>query len=92
MKPVPIPAKYPYLYAGSWVLKGWGQGQPKMTLGLPMLITTNIHSKSTSSLIAMKVPSVAEPFKLKYQLMPLRPPNVQLSTGMDPYVQRDEKM
>ena len=36
----PVPAKYPYPYVGSWVLKGTGQGHPKMTLGLPVLITT----------------------------------------------------
>jgi len=40
MKPIPVPAKYLYPYVGSWVLKGKGRGQPKMTLGLPMLITT----------------------------------------------------
>ena len=45
MKPVPLPAKYPYPYVGSWVLKGTGQGHPKMTLGLPMLITTEARSK-----------------------------------------------
>jgi hypothetical protein len=42
MKPVPVPAKYLYPYVGSQVLKGTGQGQPKMTLGLPVLIT--IHN------------------------------------------------
>jgi len=36
----PVPAKYPYPYAGSQVLKGTGQGHPKMTLGLPVLITS----------------------------------------------------
>ena len=40
-KPVPIPAKYPYLYAGWRVLKGKGRGQPKMTPGLPALITND---------------------------------------------------
>jgi len=32
-KPIPIPTKYLYLYAGSQVLKGMGRGHPKMTLG-----------------------------------------------------------
>ena len=40
-KPIPIPTKYPYPYVGWQVLKGKGQGQPKMTLGLPMLITND---------------------------------------------------
>ena len=40
---------YLYPYAGSWVLKGMGWGHPKMTPGLPMLITS-----------AEKVPSTGE--------------------------------
>jgi len=42
--PIPVPAKYLYPYVGSWVLKGWGQGQPKMTPGLPVLITNNFQA------------------------------------------------
>ena len=35
------PSRNTYPYVGSQVLKGMGQGHPKMTLGLPVLITTS---------------------------------------------------
>ena len=50
-KPSPIPAKYPYPYTGSRVLTGRGRGQPKMTRGLPVLITTAPRIFPTYSLI-----------------------------------------
>lgn len=34
--------------------------------------------------IATNVPSMTEPFRLKYQLMPLRAPDVQSSAGVNP--------
>lgn len=39
---------------------------------------------ATGALIATNVPSMTEPFRLKYQLMPLRAPDVQSSAGANP--------
>jgi len=58
MKPIPIPAKYLYPYVGSWVLRGQGWGQPKMTLGLPVLITTSEFPHSMS--LAVSSSSIAK--------------------------------